>query len=572
MANNYVPQIDYTSRDFNAIRDDLISLIPTFSPTWTNRDPADFGITLIELFSYMGDILNYYIDRSANESFITTASQRESVLQLARLLSYSPNQITASTVTLTFQNSTASPIVVPALTKVATSTITSGTSTQIIFETDSAVTVPAKVSSTNGSVTVAATQGETVFNEKIGTSNGASAQTYPLLDAPVISDSITVNINGVTYNRVEYLIDYNNADPVFTTNTDANGVTYVIFGDDVSGKIPPLNGEIFATYRVGGGVKSNVASNTIKYVLTNLIAGLTVNNQDILTTGDGAATGGADIESTDSIRINAVDSIRSLNRAVSLSDYARLAVQVDGVAKANADATTYTSITLYFAPSGDKGVTIDGVTPSTVFNTLKTTVLEYLIDKAPANTTITFQPPTYVPLTVIADITVAPKFSQTLVKTEALAAVNTLLSFDNVIFQDTITLTDILGAITSVNGVSKANVTLLRKTSNVQSFSITNKALTSYVATLTTSATHDIKVGQTVLISGVDSTFNGYFVVSAIASNTISYSLTANNVSSTAVSPSGAVNVLAVEEINCSISEIPEAGNIVITAVGGITN
>jgi len=572
MANNYVPQIDYTSRDFTAIKDDLIALIPTFSPTWTSRDPADFGITLIELFSYMGDILNYYIDRSANESFITTASQRESVLQLARLLSYSPNQTTASTVTLTFQNSTSSTITVPALTKVATSTITSGTSNQVIFETNSAVTVPAKVGSINGTITVAATQGETISNEKIGTSDGTSAQTFQLLDAPVISDSISVNINGVTYSRVEYLIDYNNTDPVFTTNTDSNGVTYVIFGDDVSGKIPPLNAEIFATYRVGGGIQGNVATNTIKYILTNLTAGLTVSNQDILITGDGAATGGADIESTDSIRINAVDSIRALNRAVSLSDYSRLAVQIDGVAKANANANTYSSITLYFAPSGDKGVELDGITPSSVFNTLKATVLEYLIDKAPANTTITFQPPTYVPVDVIVDITVAPKSNQTLVKTATTAAINTLLSFDNVIFQDTISLTDILGAVTSIAGVNKANVTLLRRNTDIQSFSISNKQLTSYVATLTTTATHNVKVGQTILVSGVDSTFNGSFIVTAAGSTTISYALTANNVSSTAVSPNGLLQVLAVEDIVCSVSEIPEAGVITVTAVGGITS
>ena len=84
---NYVPQIDYTSRDFSAIKQDMIDLIPNFVPQWISRDPSDFGIALIELFSYMGDLINYYIDRSANESFITTASQRESVLQLRRITS-----------------------------------------------------------------------------------------------------------------------------------------------------------------------------------------------------------------------------------------------------------------------------------------------------------------------------------------------------------------------------------------------------------------------------------------------------------------------------------------------------
>jgi hypothetical protein len=48
MADNYVPQVDYTSRDYEAIREDLIALIPNFAPKWTNRDPADFGMTMID--------------------------------------------------------------------------------------------------------------------------------------------------------------------------------------------------------------------------------------------------------------------------------------------------------------------------------------------------------------------------------------------------------------------------------------------------------------------------------------------------------------------------------------------
>lgn len=120
MANNYIPQVDYTSRDYASIREDLIDLIPEYAPLWTNRDPADFGMTILETFSYMGDILNYYIDKSANEAFISTASQRDNVLQLAKLLGYKPTESTAATVTVSFTNTTASPITVPALTQVAT--------------------------------------------------------------------------------------------------------------------------------------------------------------------------------------------------------------------------------------------------------------------------------------------------------------------------------------------------------------------------------------------------------------------------------------------------------------------
>lgn len=67
------------------------------------------------------------------------------------------------------------------------------------------------------------------------------------------------------------------------------------------------------------------------------------------------------------------------------------------------------------------------------------------------------------------------------------------------------------------------------------SATVTNKALASNVATLTTAAAHGFVVGDTVVVSGVDSTFNGTHVVTVVGSaTTFSYALTAANVTSTA--------------------------------------
>lgn len=77
-----------------------------------------------------------------------------------------------------------------------------------------------------------------------------------------------------------------------------------------------------------------------------------------------------------------------------------------------------------------------------------------------------------------------------------------------------------------------------------QTFSISNKVLTSEVATLTTTATHPFLVGQTAVVTGVDSTFNGTYVITAVTSNTFSYAEPGQaNVPSTAVSPVGTVVV-----------------------------
>ena len=585
-SNNYIPSVDYTSRDYSAILTDMTNLIPIFSPTWTNRDPADFGMTLLELFAYMGDILNYYVDRAANEALITSATQRQSVLQIANLIGYTPATSSAATVTLTFQNSTGLPITLPALSQVATSLISNGTTTQVIFETVSDITIPAKSGAINGTITVKASQGQTVSNEIIGISDGTPSQSYALANANVINGTVNVTINGVSYQAVQYIIDANGYDPVFSTITDADGITYITFGDSISGRIPPNGAQIYATYRIGGGTIGNVASNTIKYLISvpggSIPAGVTVTNQDIYVSGDGAATGGADPESTDSIRINAPQSIRAINRAVALSDYAYLAVQVSGVAKAIATADVYTSVTLYLAPNGDPGVAADNTTPTSVFTNLTPTVLAALTDKAPANTTITFQPPKYVGAYLTVNVTVSPQYKQSSVVSNIASAINSLFYIDNVLFNDTIAVSDVYQTIASVDGVSYQQIQKLVRADQDQTFTIVNKVLTSNVATLTTAVLHNLSVGQTVAITGVDSTFNGTFVVTAVSSTTFSYALFATNVST--IASSGSVTALVVKDIVCGLNEIPTLyelgttasptatgiGNVVINATGGI--
>ena len=70
--------------------------------------------------------------------------------------------------------------------------------------------------------------------------------------------------------------------------------------------------------------------------------------------------------------------------------------------------------------------------------------------------------------------------------------------------------------------------------------SITNKALTSNVATLTTSAVHGLCTGMEIVITGVDATFNGTYRITGVPSTTtFTYAKTASNVASTPVSPAG---------------------------------
>jgi hypothetical protein len=71
---------------------------------------------------------------------------------------------------------------------------------------------------------------------------------------------------------------------------------------------------------------------------------------------------------------------------------------------------------------------------------------------------------------------------------------------------------------------------------------VSNKALTSNIATLTTGAAHGFEVGQSITVSDVDATFNGTYTITAVpTTTTFRYAKTATDVTSTAVSPVGSV-------------------------------
>src|SRR4249919_369298 len=94
--------IDYMARDAGSFLQSMRALIPAKLPEWTDYESqADFGNVLLQLFAHMGDILSYYQDRVANESFLGTAQQRRSVIQHLRLIGYQLSTAAPASATLT---------------------------------------------------------------------------------------------------------------------------------------------------------------------------------------------------------------------------------------------------------------------------------------------------------------------------------------------------------------------------------------------------------------------------------------------------------------------------------------
>ncbi len=82
------PRIDYLARDYASFRRLMLDRMSVTAPGWTERNPADVGVTVVELLAYAADRLSYHQDAAATEAYLSTARLRSSVRRHARLLDY----------------------------------------------------------------------------------------------------------------------------------------------------------------------------------------------------------------------------------------------------------------------------------------------------------------------------------------------------------------------------------------------------------------------------------------------------------------------------------------------------
>lgn len=88
MAKKFIP-INYTARDFNSIKKELVEYAKRYYPdTYQDFNDASFGSLMIDTVSYVGDVLSFYLDYQANESFLETSLEYDNVVKLSRQMGY----------------------------------------------------------------------------------------------------------------------------------------------------------------------------------------------------------------------------------------------------------------------------------------------------------------------------------------------------------------------------------------------------------------------------------------------------------------------------------------------------
>ncbi|MEW6556045.1 MAG: baseplate J/gp47 family protein [Elusimicrobiota bacterium] len=431
-----VPQVDYSSRDYESIISDLIAKIPFYVEEWTDFNPSDLGIVLLELFSYTADGLHYYVDRMLNEAFLPTAVQRQSVINLLKLIGYTMFSAVPASVNLEFNLGEVKPrdILIPKGTRIQTAG-----GSPLIFETTDDLIIPA--GELTGEIT--AIEGETK-QEDVGISNGDMNQKFSLEGVPIIDGTLKIFIDegagDVLWNEAKYFVDVGPNEQKYCTTRDAEDKITIMFGDGINGRIPKNGAKINAEYRIGGGKRGNVGANTITQVLdTIMLEGVPIT---IDVTNPLASSGGADKETIEHAKKYSPLQLRGQNRAVSLSDYIWLAEGYPGVLKATVRALVY-KVWVTIVPEG-------GGYPSEV---LKTGLLEYLNERKTITTQVYIEDPKYVEIDLSADIVCKGNFKKADVENNVYEAVNNFFAIENVDFEQRINISDMYALLDGTEGV-----------------------------------------------------------------------------------------------------------------------
>ena len=106
-------KIDYTSKDYVAILDDLINSIPGITQKWNSTDQNDPGMILVKLMSIIGDMLFFNQDMQSLEVYPNSVTLRKNAASIYKLIGYKMRWYKSATleanVINTFSNSATLP-------------------------------------------------------------------------------------------------------------------------------------------------------------------------------------------------------------------------------------------------------------------------------------------------------------------------------------------------------------------------------------------------------------------------------------------------------------------------------
>lgn len=317
------PSVDYTDKDFDALRARLIALLQSAFPDWSDFTVASFGNLLLEMYAFVGDVITFYLDAQGRESRMATATQRKNVIALARMLGYRLHGAQAATAEVEFALATAAAaeVRIPAGSTVRTQEVTAAVRFQLLDE----VVIPA------GDLTAMGVAEHSRTHTQRVDAQGAVDFDLSLDRTPYLDASGQVSTPSAAYAEQPSLLGSGPNDRHFMVLVDQNDRATLRFGNGVSGA--PPSGTVTVTYKTGGGASGNVEAGSL-VVLEGAFTDVHGRPVQLSVQNSEPASGGTDRQTVASAKLLAPESLRALTRSVTREDFEINARRVAGVARA----------------------------------------------------------------------------------------------------------------------------------------------------------------------------------------------------------------------------------------------
>ena len=412
----------------------------------TDYSEGNILIIILSLFAAIAEVLHYYVDNMARETFLSTARRYDSVVKHGALVDYHARAAIAATVDVILSrsitgNSLGAKLTIPQGTLFTDQSGNSWLSARDVTWYSNVTTCKVPIIQHEKYTTSA------LNNMVIPTGDRVQLNFGTLPNGKYYEHgSMSLQIGGESWVLVETFAKSKPTDKHFIVSVDESLNPYIMFGDGTFGKKPAAGAKITnVVFYLTNGSQGNVKSNTITSVPSVISSSIT----DATVSNAYDAGGGSNYENFTMLKEHIPLSVKTLGVAITKEDFESLAMLVDGVNKAKADYECGRKLTVYISPDG--GAVASSELISRVYNLLS--------QRAPMTTWLKVKSAGKVQIILEMDVTGKKSYKTAEIQTQILTALYNAYSPEQAEIGGSVRVSDIYALIDNLSTVDYLHLT-----------------------------------------------------------------------------------------------------------------
>ena len=341
------PWLNPYQRSFNAIKEQLRKSLQINVPEITDYSEGNIFMIILSIYAAIAEVLHYYIDNVARETFFVTARKYTSLYKHAKLVDYHIKSAVPASVDLTMYTTDGKDLTTNIY--IPTGTVFNSTDGKswIVTAKDGitwdktlyprSIKVPVVQKEPYGPVVLS--NGVVSPDFRIAIKNIPTGKRY-------VEGSLVLKVGDVLWEEVQTFAYSGPNSKVFKVEMDSDMIPYITFGDGTFGMKPSASEIMEGTYFITTGSEGNLAPGSFTTVPS--IPGVDTSN--ISVTNHKAASGGSDYENFSMLKEHVPLSVKTLGVAITKEDFENFAKLVPGVNKAYAEYICGKEVYIYITP------------------------------------------------------------------------------------------------------------------------------------------------------------------------------------------------------------------------------